>query len=273
MRSARLRRGRDGRRRFDMNMADGQRAGTVSQLSLGLDEAPAAWHIRRSQKARRLSVRVYPGGRVEVVVPRGVGARLVQYFVVDHRDWIARKVDEMRAFAAASSNALPSAIDLAAINEAWTVRRAWGAQCTLIAGVGSELSLAAAPGSERKGFGLLQTWLRARARLTLEPWIGRLAREIGIDFARIEIRRQRTRWGSCSRSGVVSLNACLLFQRPEVVRYLLVHELCHREQMNHSQRFWALVARHEPQFRALDRELCQGWQRVPDWVFQDARSA
>jgi hypothetical protein len=256
-----------------MTMADGQRAATLSQLSLDLDEAPAAWHVRRSPKARRLSVRVYPGGRVEVVVPRGVGARIVQHFVVDHRDWIARKVDEMRAFATASSNPIPSAIDLAAINETWTVRRASAERASLLAGEGSELTLAALEGRERKACGLLQAWLRARARLTLEPWIDRVAGEIGIQFSRIEIRRQRTRWGSCSRSGVVSLNACLLFQRPEVVRYLLVHELCHREQMNHSHRFWALVARHEPGFRALDRELGQGWRRVPDWVFQDPHAA
>ncbi len=255
-----------------MNLVDGQHAATVAQLTLDLDEAPAAWHIRRSHKARRLSVRVYPGGRVEVVVPRGVGARIVQHFVVDHRDWIARKVDEMRTFATASSNPVPSAIDLAAVNETWNVRREGAARTTLSAGAGSELTLAALEGSERKACGLLQAWLRARARLMFEPWIDRVASEIGIPCARIEIRRQRTRWGSCSRSGVVSLNACLLFQRPEVVRYLLVHELCHREQMNHSHRFWALVARHEPRFRALDRELGQGWRRVPDWVFQDSHT-
>ena len=86
--------------------------------------------------------------------------------------------------------------------------------------------------------------------------------------ARLQVRCQRTRWGSCSRRGTISLNVCLLFQPPEVLRYLLVHELAHLRHMNHSARFWAEVARHEPDWKALDRELLQGWRRVPSWMFR-----
>jgi predicted metal-dependent hydrolase len=250
-----------------MGIVDGQRAMNGFQLSLGLDAGPAAWNVRRSPRARRLSVRVYPGGRVEVVVPRGVGARLVQRFVVGHSDWISRKIDEMRALAPARSNRLPTGIELAAINEIWSVRVEANGRSALQTGTGRELVLVCRENDDLDAKRLLQGWLRAKARATLEPWLARVAAETGIDFERLEIRRQRTRWGSCSRGGAVSLNACLLFQRPEVVRYLLVHELCHRPHLNHSHRFWGLVARHEPEFRALDLELGQGWRRVPDWVF------
>jgi predicted metal-dependent hydrolase len=58
-----------------------------------------------------------------------------------------------------------------------------------------------------------------------------------------------------------------LFQRPEVVRYLLIHELSHTRHMNHSRQFWALVESFEPDYRALDRELLSGWQHVPSWMF------
>ena len=81
------------------------------------------------------------------------------------------------------------------------------------------------------------------------------------------VRRQRTRWGSCSNKGTISLNVCLMFQRPEVVRYLIIHELCHRRHMNHSKRFWSLVASFEPGWKPLDVELLQGWRNVPAWVF------
>jgi predicted metal-dependent hydrolase len=64
---------------------------------------------------------------------------------------------------------------------------------------------------------------------------------MGTRFSRISIRRQRSRWGSCSVRGTISLNACLLFQRPEVVDYLIVHELTHVRHMNHSARFWQAV--------------------------------
>jgi predicted metal-dependent hydrolase len=187
--------------------------------------------------------------------------------VVGHSEWIARKVDEMCARAPPSANHVPSSIELAALSETWTVRHERDDRSTLYAGSDRELTVACANGGERAGLRLLQAWLRSRAHLAFAPWLARVASETGIEFERVEIRRQRTRWGSCSRRGVLSLNACLLFQRPEVVRYLLVHELCHRVHMNHSQQFWALVAHHEPGFRTLDRELGQGWRRVPDWVF------
>ena len=60
---------------------------------------------------------------------------------------------------------------------------------------------------------------------------------------------------------------CLMFQRPAVVRYLMIHELCHRRHMNHSDRFWQLVESFEPGWRALDSELLKGWRHVPVWVF------
>ena len=60
---------------------------------------------------------------------------------------------------------------------------------------------------------------------------------------------QRTRWGSCSNSGTISLNAALLFLEPPLVRYLFIHELCHLIALNHSRRFWAAVARYEPDYR------------------------
>jgi predicted metal-dependent hydrolase len=83
----------------------------------------------------------------------------------------------------------------------------------------------------------------------------------------VQIRRQRTRWGSCSVKGTISLNVCGIFQEPDVLRYLLIHELSHTRHMNHSRRFWSLVESLEPDYRRLDRELLQGWQRVPGWMF------
>ena len=74
-------------------------------------------------------------------------------------------------------------------------------------------------------------------------------------YARAQIRRQRTRWGSCSASGTISLNVCLMFLSPAVVRYLFVHELCHTRHMNHSAHFWALVERAYPGYRDAERWL------------------
>jgi hypothetical protein len=113
---------------------------------------------------------------------------------------------------------------------------------------------------------LLQRFTMRMAHEILAPWLADLSASTGLAYRRLQVRRQRTRWGSCSRNGTISLNACLLFQPPEVVDYLLLHELAHTRHMNHSRRFWALVARHEPRWRELDAALMLGWREVPAWA-------
>jgi predicted metal-dependent hydrolase len=116
----------------------------------------------------------------------------------------------------------------------------------------------------------LRAWLLKAAHARLAPRVATLAADAGVRYARVSIRRQRSRWGSCSVRGTISLNACLLFQRPDVVDYLIVHELTHVVHMNHSARFWQAVEARCPGWRALDRELLQGWRNVPRWVYQES---
>jgi predicted metal-dependent hydrolase len=87
------------------------------------------------------------------------------------------------------------------------------------------------------------------------------------------MRLQRTRWGSCSAQRTVSLNAALLLLEPELVRYLMVHELCHLRWLDHSRRYWRLVERFEPDFRALDRRLTEAWRELPAWLFAGRRGS
>jgi predicted metal-dependent hydrolase len=213
-----------------------------------------------------MTIRVFAGGRVEIVAPPSARSRGIERFVRLHRDWIDRKVSELRTQAAPAWR-LPERIELRAggITREVVYRAAEGkprlvsAQDVLMI----QGNLGDAAGVRE----VLRRRLMAEAQWLLEPWLERTAREVEIGFARMQVRRQRTRWGSCSRHGTISLNCCLAFQSPAVVRYLLIHELCHRRHMNHSQRFWRLVAAHEPDYRRLDRELVLGWQHVPAWVF------
>ena len=78
---------------------------------------------------------------------------------------------------------------------------------------------------------------------------------VGVTYGRITIRNQRTRWGSCSSRGNLNFNCLLMLTPPEVIDYVVVHELCHRKEMNHSQRFWNEVARVLPGYAEQEKWL------------------
>jgi predicted metal-dependent hydrolase len=225
-----------------------------------------AWRVRPSERARRLAVRVLPGGVVEIVIPRGTRARTVQNFVSRNRQWIERKLDQYRPLDTEGRDGLPSEIHFAATGRRFAVAHVADGAPTRI-DVADGLVRIRGDRSRPAAFRhALRRFTMREAHAALGPWLADLSLATGLGYARLEIRRQRTRWGSCSPSGTISLNACLMFQPAPVVNYLLIHELAHTRHMNHSRRFWALVQRLEPRWRELDRALTEGWRRVPAWA-------
>jgi predicted metal-dependent hydrolase len=238
------------------------------QMTLWSDrDVGMAWNVRISRRARRMSMRVFPGGRVEVVVPQGAGMSAVERFVATHRDWAERRAKELLALAPGTADRRPDRIELRLLDRQWEVEYVHGRRVRAVEAGDSILQVHAPESTDRHASRALVPWLMQLARHELSPRLRALAVDLGIDYARMGVRRQRTRWGSCSTRGTISLNVCLLFQRPEVVRYLMIHELCHRRHMNHSRRFWSLVESYEPGWKPLDVELLQGWRHVPAWVF------
>ena len=228
------------------------------------------WRVRQSRRARRLTVRVFHTGRVEVVVPPRTSSAAIQRFIENQREWIERKRAEARANAIAPEPFPPSEITFTACDEHWRVHLAGGkGRVRLTTSAPGLLVISGDTTASRALRTALRSWVIERGRAILVPALEQCAHELQVPVRRVLVRRQRTRWGSCSANGTISLNCCLLFQRPPVVRYLLIHELAHVHHMNHSARFWSWVARHCPDYRNLDRELLDGWRRVPSWVFGD----
>jgi predicted metal-dependent hydrolase len=228
-----------------------------------------AWTVRVSRRARRLSVRVYPGGRVEVVVPPGASAAIVQRFVGTHREWINDRVGDLSTAAPLANQLRPAEVYLPSIERRYAVQYHQSPDALAVHAIESEsrLIVHGPLHDDRQIASVLRRWLMRLAHREFGLRLAIVAEEGGFAYRRVQIRKQRTRWGSCSATGTISLNVCLLFVSPAVLRYLLVHELCHTRHMNHSARFWALVEQHEPNYARLDRELVRGWQSVPGWVF------
>ena len=103
--------------------------------------------------------------------------------------------------------------------------------------------------------------LRERAKSVLAQRTAYFARQVGVTYGRITVRDQKTRWGSCSQTGNLNFNFRLILAPPEVLDYVVVHELCHRRQMNHSAQFWQEVAHVLPDYRKRKAWLTEnGWR-------------
>ena len=224
--------------------------------------------VRESGRAKRLSIKVYPRGRVEVVVPKRTRPRDVQSFVNENRDWIRRSREAFAAKHPPEPFALPKRVRLPAIEQQFAVdyRPEPAAGSVRFRRHEDRVVVSGNTADEKRCVEALKRWLAAVAREEFEPRLRALSGLTEHSFVRMQIRGQKTCWGSHSSSGTISLNYCLLFLDPALVRYLMVHEVCHARHMNHSRRFWQAVGRIEPEYRRLDRELGDSWPQIPIWL-------
>jgi predicted metal-dependent hydrolase len=221
------------------------------------------YRLRVSPRARRVSLRVRPWVGLEVVVPKRFPRRQIEGILQHHEEWIRRQLAHHAPTLEAPP--LPTEIRLAALQERWRIATDADLRALRELPAGQLLI----PAEREQAIACLRNWVRRQARLHLPPRLRQLAREHGFGYERVSIRSQKSRWGSCSSRGTISLNDQLLFLPPAAVDYLLVHELCHTREMNHSPRFWRLVESCCPDWRRWDAELSSAMNGVPDWFRHD----
>jgi len=96
----------------------------------------------------------------------------------------------------------------------------------------------------------LETLYRRKAREMFEERAEYFAEEMGVEYEKIEVRNQRTKWGSCSTTGTLGLNWRLMMAPPDIVDYVVVHELAHLRESNHTEAFWSLVSENDPDYES-----------------------
>jgi len=113
---------------------------------------------------------------------------------------------------------------------------------------------------------VLMSWVKSYTKPYLIYQLNALSQELNLPYQKITIRDQKTVWGSCTSQKVINLNYKLCFLPEHLVRYVMVHELCHTQYLNHSHRFWSLVNRYDPSWKACRKELKEADQHIPNWV-------
>jgi predicted metal-dependent hydrolase len=195
--------------------------------------------VRRSTRARRVRVNVHAHTGVEVVLPERAPDRAAAAAVSELRPWIERRLQEAR-----------------------DVRARIAARAGTVPYLGRPLELIPQPGrtrAHRSGERLLvpdgdaraaiERFYRRSARAEIGPRLDRATALAGTAYSALDIRAQRTRWASCSPAGRMSFNWRLLLAPERVLEYVVWHEVCHLEILDHSPRFWSLLERRWPGYR------------------------
>lgn len=222
------------------------------------------WKVRVSARARHMRIQVYPHGAVEVVAPKRAKPAHIKSFVAEHRDWIDKTRAEF-ANLRQPDQPLPNLIELRALGENRRVHYTLGERPRISERAGL-LTVTAPTLDPVHCWPLLQTWLKRKGRKHLVELAHKTGAEIGLRPKRVSIRLQKTRWGSCSAAGAISLNAAVLLRPAAEMRYVIIHELCHLKHMNHSASYWRLVKSFVPDYRRIERVMDDAWQTSPRWL-------
>ncbi len=195
--------------------------------------------VRRSARARRVRVAVHGVDDVEVVLPASASQQTAAAAVRELAPWIRRRLSEARS-----------------------ARARMGRRPGVVPYLGEELALVLEPGRSRvhrRGMQLLvpaedapaalERWYRRAARREIEPRLEEATRAAGTRYTDLTIRGQRSRWASCSAAGRMSFNWRLLLAPASILDYVVWHEVCHLEVMDHSPRFWSLLEQSWPSYR------------------------
>src|SRR4051812_49160606 len=201
---------------------------------------PSEYSVRRSSRARRVRVTVDGGGDVIVTLPKRAAERRAAEAVRELGPWIERRRAALRRAAvevAREPGTLPYVgRDLRVLPEPGRTRVHRRGDALLV-----PAGAAAAEAIER--------FYRRSARAEIAPRLDAAVARAGTSYNGLTIRGQRTRWASCSSTGAMSFNWRLLLAPEAVLDYVIEHEVCHLEVMDHSPRFWALLQSRVPDWR------------------------
>ena len=229
--------------------------------------------VRISSRCRRLSLRSVKSG-FELVIPPGIDPRLSYDFCSKNLDWIEkvrRKRAKFEATHPQQKKVLPAEIFFPFTGELFSVE--YVPEDVVWAGVrrsGNRLIVSGKVASFEQGSAALRRWLIRYAEENLLPYAGAIAKNHGFSgITKFRTGIQKRSWGTCTRSGVITLNASLLFFTKHQAEYVILHEFCHLTELNHSSRFWNLLESVYPGAKEARESLKYAQQDLPVWLSAD----
>ena len=219
--------------------------------SISLAGRDVAFRVRRSARARHLRLRVSRRDGLEIVAPLDADLGDLTGLLAAKQSWILSSLDRLAQSPPPPSSSLTTGAVLRYLGRPYTLEiRAANGQSPRAELRGGSLILTIPESTTDQVKGYLEDWYRLRARRLIPEQVAEINQAFGFTYHRITIKGQRSRWGSCSTNGNLNFNWHLMMAPLSVIRYVITHELAHLGEMNHSDRFWALVASRCPDYQA-----------------------
>ena len=224
-----------------------------SATFLAVRGRPIPLAMVRNLRARRYLLRLRPDGSVRVTIPRSGSIAEGRRFAERNTEWVAGQLDKLAAHPVKPGEWLPGT-EILLRGELVKLQMGIEGQAGTVQ-IGNEFVRVPSPGEDLRPWIVEHLWKLAATEFP--PRVLELAATHQLTVRRVTVRNQRSRWGSCSRRGTISLNWRLIQTPPFVRDYNILHELMHLRQMNHSARFWREVESVCPDYEIAERWLKQ----------------
>lgn len=241
--------------------------------NITLNGETVSYRVRRSTRARQISLRISPDTGLEIVIPQRakVAQAEIETMLRSRTDWLLKHLARYQPAAEVVSARYADGSRMPYLGEDYPLRLLTGRGKSVRVGLEADYfrvhvpqslaeDAAARQGALRDAFG---RWYAQQARDYIPPRVADHAARMGLQVGRVSIKDQKTRWGSASSLNNLNFNRRLMMAPAAVIDYVIIHELCHFWEMNHSGRYWALVAQYCPDYKML-----RGWLRTNGLLLQ-----
>lgn len=211
--------------------------------------------IKRRRGMRSVRIRVETNGQVVITAPLSVPKSFIMSFALQHSQWISRQQEKIKL-----RNEVFPVLDwereiVSYLGNLYTIRFAEGAEKVKLGT--SYIYVSPVTGMKSHVKRTMLRWLKTEAEKWIRVKTIEWATKMRTEFKSIGFRQQKSRWGSCGPKNELSFNWRLIHYKPEVIEYVIIHELAHTKHHNHSERFWKVVRTFQPameQYRSFLRK-------------------
>ena len=221
----------------------------VGSYEITLGTEIVSYTLKRSLRARMVWLQIHSEKGLNVTVPRYYNLDEVPAYLISKSRWILKHLKRIR------SEVLSTNIN----DKAPQLPLCYLGNPLKFFGEATNLNYILPDGSG-VGHNSALIWLRQQSQEIIPSKVSLFSREIGVSFAKVIIRDQKTRWGSCSHLGNLNFNWRLIMAPEPVLDYVIIHELCHLKRMSHGKAFWNIVTKY-----------CSDWQEKRHWLNTHSR--